>query len=140
MAVVTPDVPLLVVVPGGNTGLAAGLGVEPHEVNSPSFVLINEYTAGREHGGIPIYHADLYRVETAHDLATGGLEDCLSGDGVCIVEWAERAAAMLPQDRLEIAIAETGPTARRFSLRSYGPRYHDLVAGLLSEHTDAARA
>ena len=73
---------------------------------------------------------DLYRVETPHELETVGLEECLQGDGVCVIEWAERAAGWLPQDRLVVEIEETGPQARRLRLVPYGRRYTELVAGL----------
>lgn len=119
-------------------GVAAGLGADPDEVNSPSFVLINEYASDQAHGRIPIYHADLYRIENDHDLASVGLEDCFDGDGVCVIEWAERAEGMLPPDRLEIAIAEVGPTARRLRLMPRGARYQQLIVELGGQ-VDAAR-
>ncbi len=119
-------------------GIAAGLGADPDEVNSPSFVLINEYVAGQERGRIPIYHADLYRIETDHDLATSGLEECFNGDGVCLIEWAERAAGALPDERLAIHISETGEKSRRLRLVPHGPRYAALVAALAAERNDAA--
>jgi tRNA threonylcarbamoyladenosine biosynthesis protein TsaE len=111
-------------------GIATGLGADPDDVNSPSFVLINEYAAGPDYGSMPIYHVDLYRVETPHELETVGLEECLQGDGVCVIEWAERAAGWLPQDRLVVEIEETGPQARRLRLVPHGRRYAELVAGL----------
>ena len=112
-------------------GIAAGLGADPDEVNSPSFVLVNEYRAGPERGGMPIYHADLYRVETPHDLGTIGLEDCFGGDGVCVIEWAERAADWLPEDRLTVEIVPTGPATRHMRLVPRGQRYRQLVAELV---------
>ncbi len=120
-------------------GIAAGLGADPDEVNSPSFVLINEYVSGQERGRIPIYHADLYRIETAHDLATSGLEECFNGDGICLIEWAERAAGVLPSERLAVYIRETGERSRRLRLVPHGPRYTALVAALAAESGDAAR-
>jgi len=111
-------------------GIAAGLGVDPRDVNSPSFVVINEYTADRRHRGMPIYHVDLYRVETSHDLGTIGIEECLAGEGVCIIEWAERAAEWLPAERLEIRIEETGPNTRRLRLLPRGECYERLVTEL----------
>ncbi len=120
-------------------GIAAGLGTDPDEVNSPSFVLVNEYTGGSDHRRIPIFHVDLYRVETAHDLGTIGLEECLSEDGVCVIEWAERAMEWLPQDRLLVEIAETGPNARRLRLVPQGERYERLVAELADALQQAER-
>lgn len=111
-------------------GIAAGLGAAPEEVNSPSFVLVNEYAAGPRHAYMPIYHADLYRIENAHDLSTVGLEECFGGDGVCMIEWAERAERLLPEERLVVEIEETGPTERRIRLVPYGLRYERLIADL----------
>ena len=114
-------------------GIAAGLGADPDEVNSPSFVLVNEYTGRARHRRIPIFHVDLYRIETTHELGTVGLEECLSEDGVCVIEWAERAMEWLPQDRLVVEIAETGPNARRLRLVPQGERYERLVEDLAHE-------
>jgi tRNA threonylcarbamoyladenosine biosynthesis protein TsaE len=69
-------------------GIAAGLGIPETEVVSPSFGLINIYMGERA-----LCHADLYRLETLDDIATIGLEDTPSGDGLCVVEWADRLEA-----------------------------------------------
>lgn len=68
-------------------GLARGLGSRAR-VHSPTFTLVNEYLDGR----LPLYHLDLYRLETATQLASAGLEEFLAPDGVTVVEWAERLA------------------------------------------------
>src|SRR5690242_21839572 len=65
-------------------GIAQGLG-STDLVNSPSFVLINEYRAGLRHNRMPIYHADLYRIENPDELAAIGIEDAWSGSGVCLI-------------------------------------------------------
>ena len=66
-------------------GLAAGLGVDPGEVSSPTFTLLHEYRGGR----LTLYHADLYRLERAatEDL---GLEEVGATDGVLAIEWPDR--------------------------------------------------
>jgi tRNA threonylcarbamoyladenosine biosynthesis protein TsaE len=70
-------------------GLAAGLGIDPLDVTSPSFTLINEHGGGR----LRLYHVDLYRLESGA-LPELGLEEILADDGaVVVVEWAERLAA-----------------------------------------------
>jgi tRNA threonylcarbamoyladenosine biosynthesis protein TsaE len=71
-------------------GLAAGLGIDPDEVSSPTFTLIHEYRGGR----VPLYHADLYRLEraAAGDL---GLEEA-GTDGVLAIEWPERLTHAIP--------------------------------------------
>lgn len=72
-------------------GLARGLGFAGR-VHSPTFTLVNEYLGGR----LPLFHLDLYRLETPAALAGAGLEDFLPGDGVTVVEWAERLGTKLP--------------------------------------------
>ncbi len=65
-------------------GIGAGLGVR-ETINSPTFTLLKEYT-----GRLPLHHFDLYRIEDPEELFTLGFEDYFSGDGVCVVEWADR--------------------------------------------------
>ncbi|MCX6996179.1 MAG: tRNA (adenosine(37)-N6)-threonylcarbamoyltransferase complex ATPase subunit type 1 TsaE [Kiritimatiellaeota bacterium] len=71
-------------------GLAAALGVT-QPVCSPTFTLIHEYA-----GAQPIYHVDLYRLHGAEDALGLGLEEYLQGQGLTVIEWAERAAEILP--------------------------------------------
>ncbi len=119
-------------------GIAAGLGADLDDVNSPSFVLINEYAAGSQHDNMPIYHVDLYRIETPHELETVGLEECLNGDGICVIEWAERGAGFLPRDRLLVEMEVIGPTTRQLRLVPYGQRYQALVAELSTQTSDVS--
>lgn len=71
-------------------GLAAALGVR-EAVSSPTYTLVHEY-AGR----VPLYHLDLYRLRGADEALAMGLDEWLEGDGVTVIEWAERAAEVLP--------------------------------------------
>jgi tRNA threonylcarbamoyladenosine biosynthesis protein TsaE len=107
-------------------GVAQGLG-SVDLVNSPSFVLINQYRAGPAHHLMPIYHADLYRIEDPGELAGIGLEEAWSGDGVCLVEWAERAQGWLPQDHLMIHLRYLSDTKRVLRFVPHGQRYEELV-------------
>jgi tRNA threonylcarbamoyladenosine biosynthesis protein TsaE len=66
-------------------GLARGLGFAGR-VHSPTFTLVNEYLGGR----LPLFHLDLYRLESAAALESAGLEEFLAPDGVTVIEWAER--------------------------------------------------
>ncbi len=89
-------------------GLAAGLGVDPGEVRSPTFTLVNPY-----HGRLTVYHVDLYRIEGTKDLDELGLEEILGGDGVAVVEWAERLGPYRPRRCVEVRIEDGGGSARR---------------------------
>ncbi len=68
-------------------GVARGLGISGR-VHSPTFTLVNEYGGGR----LPLFHLDLYRLETSEQLFSAGIEDYLTPDGVSVMEWAERLA------------------------------------------------
>jgi tRNA threonylcarbamoyladenosine biosynthesis protein TsaE len=72
-------------------GVAAGLGTEA-EITSPTFTLIHEYTGGR----LPLYHFDFYRLEDEDEALKIGLDEYLDGDGVCIIEWADKFPGLLP--------------------------------------------
>ncbi len=111
-------------------GIGMAFGVDAADINSPSFVLINEYEADRAHQRIPIYHVDLYRIETPEELATVGLDDVLVGHGLAVIEWAERAAAWLPHEHLAIFMQHTGATERLIRLAPHGARYEGIVAAL----------
>ncbi len=108
-------------------GIAQGLG-SADLVNSPSFVLINEYRAGPQHGCMPIFHADLYRIEDADELAGIGLEEAWAGDGVCLIEWAEQAGGRIPGEHLAIHLQHLAETKRTLRLVPQGARYESLVA------------
>ena len=73
-------------------GLADGLGVDEF-VNSPTFVIINEYYSGK----LPLYHMDLYRLEDEAQLYDLGVEEYFFGNGVSVVEWPEIAVPLLPE-------------------------------------------
>lgn len=108
-------------------GIARGLNAED-SVTSPSFVLVNQYRAGADYAGMPIYHVDLYRLAEGDDLSTVGLEELWEGDGVCLVEWPERAAAILPADHLAVHLSHLNETKRRLRLIPHGERYNALLS------------
>jgi tRNA threonylcarbamoyladenosine biosynthesis protein TsaE len=106
-------------------GLAIGLGVVAHaRVRSPSFVLIHRYR-----GHVPVYHADLYRLGDAADLADIGLRELLGGDGVAVIEWADKLEASRPSERLDVSLAHHSEDVRVITVAPQGERY-----GLLIEH------
>ena len=78
-------------------GILKGLGVKDRYMTSPSFVLIKEYKA-RLH----VYHIDLFRLKSKEELNQLGIKEYLFGDGVTIVEWAEKVMDILPPEYLEV--------------------------------------
>lgn len=85
-------------------GLARGLGT-PARVHSPTFAIVNLYEGGR----LPLFHLDLYRLESPEALASAGIEDYLSPDGVTVIEWAERL------DQCGVRNAERGTETTAFA-------------------------
>jgi tRNA threonylcarbamoyladenosine biosynthesis protein TsaE len=105
--------------------VAAASGVNPRDVTSPTFVLINEYRGRR-----PIYHFDAYRIRDDDEFLQLGPDEYFEGRGLTFVEWAERVAACLPRERLEIRITVLSDTSRRFDIEGIGQRYEEVVARL----------
>jgi len=87
-------------------GIAAGLGVAD-VVKSPSFVIVTEYV-----GRLPVYHVDLYRLDEKSDFESIGLDSYLDGDGVCLIEWAERAEKVLPDTTTRVRMSVEGAGRR----------------------------
>lgn len=80
-------------------GMAQGLGItEP--VSSPTFTIVQVYEGGR----LPFYHFDVYRIGDVTEMEEIGYEDCFFGEGVCLIEWAELIADILPDDCIHIVI------------------------------------
>ena len=105
-------------------GIAWGLGIEGY-ATSPSFVVMNQYQ-----GRLPLYHIDLYRLENVAEVMDLGLDDYLYGQGVCVVEWADRAPQAFPSEHLQINISYVSETSRRFELKPGGKRYVELLSQL----------
>jgi tRNA threonylcarbamoyladenosine biosynthesis protein TsaE len=103
--------------------IAEGLGVTNSAlVNSPTFVLIQEYPAR-----LPIYHFDAYRLSGPREFAELGVEEYFRGDGVSIVEWADKVQVTLPQELLWIAIEIVDRDQRRFEIEAIGEQYESLL-------------
>ena len=92
-------------------GLARGLGVAVH-ATSPTFVLINEYR-----GRVPIYHVDAYRTQSLVELLELGVPELLQGDGVTVVEWADKLLPLLPARTIEVRIEGLGDEPRTITIR-----------------------
>lgn len=105
-------------------GIAWGLGIEEYTL-SPSFVLVRELR-----GRLPLYHIDLFRLDHIEEIEELGLDDYLYGKGVCVVEWAEKGAGVLPAEHLLIQISYLSGTERSLQLIPRAQRYQQMVAHL----------
>jgi len=90
-------------------GIARALGVKEYEyVNSPSFVIVKEYSSRK----MPLYHFDLYRLRSSHDLETVGYEEYFYSAGVSVIEWADRAPDVLPARHVPVVFKHLGGNKR----------------------------
>ena len=106
-------------------GLGEGLGID-EPIISPTFTLIREYVSPQ--GRPPLYHIDFYRLETTQDFQSLGLDEYFYGDGICAVEWPERAPSLLPEERLWIDMFFVDDMKRELLIRAEGQRYEELLA------------
>ena len=91
-------------------GLVRGLGVN-QTVSSPTFVLVNEYR-----GRLPVFHVDAYRTESLAELLDLGLDEYIGGDGVTVVEWADKLPALLPAHTIWVHLMGLGDEPRTISV------------------------
>jgi len=90
-------------------GIIDGLGAgKPEEVASPTFTLIHEYAGA--------YHIDLYRLDTAAQVATLGLDEIFDRDAVVLIEWGEKFRELMPADRIEITLSADGEQNRKIAI------------------------
>jgi tRNA threonylcarbamoyladenosine biosynthesis protein TsaE len=80
-------------------GICRGLGAGNH-VSSPTFTIVHEYTDGK----LPVYHFDFYRIRSLREIGDLGFEEYAESGGICLIEWAENAEAVLPAERYEVHI------------------------------------
>ena len=92
-------------------GLARGLGVTG-EVTSPTFVLVNQYR-----GRLPVYHLDAYRTGSLTELVDLGLEEMLHGDGVTVIEWADKLLPLLPARTIQVHLSGLGDEPREIRIQ-----------------------
>ena len=96
-------------------GFAEGLGVT-ELVNSPTFMIVQEYSTGR----LPMFHFDVYRIEDPDELDDIGYEEYFRGAGVCMIEWASRIRELLPPDTVFVSLEremDEGDEYRRITVR-----------------------
>ncbi len=95
-------------------GIAKGLdAAAPEEVSSPTFTLIHEYGDG-------LYHIDLYRLDSAAEVATLGLDEIFDRDAIVLIEWGERFPDLMPARHIEIRLEPEHEDGRRIEIREAG--------------------
>ena len=105
-------------------GIAEGLGV-PERPRSPTFVMATEYM-----GRLPLYHIDLYRVEQAPELNELGVDEYVSGQGVTIIEWADRVPEIFVSECLWVSLDAINEETRSITLVANASRYLPYIESL----------
>ena len=90
--------------------IAEGLGVTEH-VQSPTFTIVRENYSGR----LPLYHFDVYRIDDPDEMFEIGYEEYFYGDGLCVVEWADKIEELLPEDTKIIRLSYGGAEEERLA-------------------------
>ncbi|MBN1470565.1 MAG: tRNA (adenosine(37)-N6)-threonylcarbamoyltransferase complex ATPase subunit type 1 TsaE [Syntrophaceae bacterium] len=104
-------------------GLARGLGVdEKYQITSPTFTLINEYPARHR-----LYHFDVYRIKDYDEFEDLGYEEYLGGEGVVVIEWAEKIAKRLPINTLWITFEYLDENDRKIIIKGPENRLKELM-------------
>ncbi|MFC2023817.1 tRNA (adenosine(37)-N6)-threonylcarbamoyltransferase complex ATPase subunit type 1 TsaE [Chloroflexota bacterium] len=105
-------------------GIGQGLGIAG-PITSPTFTIVAEY---RRIQAPTLYHIDLYRLaEPVNEALALGLDDYLLGDGICVIEWADRILPILPGQRLWISLRHIDVSKRGLMMNASGERYDQLV-------------
>ena len=93
-------------------GIGKGLGVKDvRQINSPTFVLIKEYSAR-----FPIYHIDLYMLDKLRDIEDIAIEEYIYGDGIAIIEWAEKIKTLIPEKHIAVRFKIKGDKRREINI------------------------
>jgi tRNA threonylcarbamoyladenosine biosynthesis protein TsaE len=106
-------------------GILRGLGGAPDDATSPTFTLLRQYPAR-----LLLHHFDAYRLSAPREFLDIGAEEAFYGDGICVIEWAERVLEVLPADRLEVHLEVSGEARREVRLSATGPRAETLLGRL----------
>lgn len=94
-------------------GIAEALEID-EIITSPTFTLVSEYE-----GKLPLYHFDVYRLDTVEDFLNIGSEEMMYGDSVCAIEWSEKIESALPKDAIIIDIEILTPETRKITIKNW---------------------
>lgn len=94
-------------------GIALGLDIY-EDVTSPTFTLISEY-----YGRLPLYHFDVYRLDSVEDFLNLGSEEMLYGNGICVIEWSEKILEVFPENTIFISLETNDDDSRKISFTNW---------------------
>jgi tRNA threonylcarbamoyladenosine biosynthesis protein TsaE len=103
-------------------GISLGLGVGEDKVTSPTFVILRQHE-----GKFPIYHFDLYRLNSPEDILDLGYEEYLFDEGISVIEWADKLGGLLPKEFLKIRLRVIGENKRKIMIAAQGKRHKKLL-------------
>ena len=132
----TPGYVVLLVGPLGagktclTQGILRGLGSDEY-ARSPTFVVISQYEAR-----LTLYHVDLYRLDSVDEIEDLGLDEYLSSDDICVIEWAEKGAGLYPEEHLLVELTHLDETRRRIVVTANGPRYRSALTAAESAQAE----
>ncbi|MDD5762454.1 MAG: tRNA (adenosine(37)-N6)-threonylcarbamoyltransferase complex ATPase subunit type 1 TsaE [bacterium] len=105
-------------------GVGEALGIPPDRIVSPTFTIVTEHE-----GPVQLIHIDVYRLSGAREADEIGMRELLSGDGVCLVEWAEKIEELLPTDCIQVKFTLSGDDRREIAIAAPDlPRFDDFRA------------
>lgn len=115
-------------------GIIRGIGVTEDYITSPTFTLLNIYTEGR----LPVYHFDLYRLSHPDEWALTGAEEYLDGEGIVLVEWADKGGDWIPADHLRIRLTDVPrhETHRLMEITAQGTLARQVLHACQSRYTN----
>ena len=114
-------------------GVAKGMHISEDEVHSPTFVLMNIYEGKRM-----LYHFDLYRLERLEEISAIGCDEFFYGDGVSVIEWADRLGENRPKECLQVELEHKGENRRAIKITPKGKRYLQMMQSLKNKKRGAA--
>ena len=123
---------------GGKTwftkGIATGLEINPDDIVSPTFTLINEY-----HGRHQLFHIDLYRLNNAAEIAALDVEDYFAEGGIVVIEWADRWPGRLPEETVEVVLSMVDENTRELRFTGSHPRARNIINALQEKLGDCLK-
>ncbi|MFH0813687.1 MAG: tRNA (adenosine(37)-N6)-threonylcarbamoyltransferase complex ATPase subunit type 1 TsaE [Pseudomonadota bacterium] len=112
-------------------GIATGLGVEQNvPIVSPSFTILNEYP-----GPIPLYHFDMYRIDTTVQFFDLGYQEYFFGNGATVIEWGEKVGRFLPEEHIRVSFFFLEDTIRKITIRVPARRFGSFYKVLVKSCT-----